>query len=150
MTQYADAARLQKANDALVMGIDATLISQLVDRFYASIRTHDVLGPIFAEHITDWPSHLARMKNFWSSLIVGTGQYHGNPMAKHIAIPGIGPAHFKAWLGLWDSAVAEIVRNPAATELFRSRARRVATSLETAITLNNGGLAAFTKGDIPC
>jgi hemoglobin len=150
VTDYAESARLQKANDALVMGIDANQISALVDHFYASIRVHAVLGPIFAEHISDWPLHLARMKNFWSSLVIGSGQYHGNPMAKHIAIPGIGPAHFTAWLGLWERAVAEIVHNPAAVTLFRDRAHRVASSLKTAISLHNGGLAALTKGDVPC
>ena len=150
MTQYADAARVQKVSDALVMGIDDTLISQLVDRFYTSIRAHAVLGPIFTQHITDWAPHLTRMKRFWSSLAIGSGQYHGNPMAKHIAIPDIGPDHFAAWLGLWDTAVADIVPNPTAAELFRDRARRIATSLETAITLHQGGLAAFNKGEVPC
>ena len=150
MTRYAEAARLQKASDAHVMGIDDTLISHLVDHFYASVRAHALLGPIFTQHITDWRPHLTRMKSFWSSLAIGTGQYHGNPMAKHIAIPGIGANHFAAWLGLWDTAVADIVLNPAAAKLFQDRAHRIATSLETAITLHQGGVAALNKGEVPC
>lgn len=147
---YAEAARARKASDADDMGIDNVLISRLVEHFYEGIRAHDVLGPIFAHRVIDWTPHLARMKDFWASIAIESGRFRGNPMLKHIAIPDLTPAHFAAWLTLWDAAVADVVTNEAAADLFRDRARRIATSLQTGITLHNGGLAALTKGEVTC
>lgn len=147
---YAEEARARKACEADAMGIDDTLISRLVEHFYAGIRAHEMLGPIFERRVANWTPHLARMKDFWASIAIESGRFRGNPMAKHIAIPELTPAHFSAWLTLWDRAVADVVPDPAAADLFRDRARRIATSLQTGITLHNGGLAALTKGEVIC
>jgi hemoglobin len=144
-SSYADQARLQKATDAQAMGIDDAMISELVEAFYTRVRKHPVLGPIFAAKVVNWAPHLGRMKDFWASIAVESGRFRGNPMLKHIAIPGLSPAHFRMWLGLWDEAVAAVVSNPEAVSLFRDRAQRIATSLQTRIALHNGGLAALTK-----
>ena len=144
-TSYAEQARLQKAADAQALNIDDALISALVDAFYARVRSHAVLGPIFASKVVNWAPHLARMKDFWASIAIESGRFRGNPMLKHIAIRGLSPAHFQMWLGLWDEAVADVVSNPEAISLFRDRAQRIATSLQTGIALHRGGLAALTK-----
>ena len=150
ITTYAEQARARKASDADNMGINELLISKLVERFYEGIRKHELLGPIFAERIADWGPHLARMKDFWGSIAIESGRFSGNPMAKHIAIPELTPAHFVAWLTLWDETVSDVVTNEAAADLFRDRARRIATSLQTGIVLHNGGLAALQKGEVRC
>ena len=150
VTTYAEQARVRKASDASGMGIDNLLISKLVERFYEGIRGHELLGPIFERRITDWGPHLARMKDFWGSIAIESGRFRGNPMAEHIAIPRLTPAHFAAWLTLWDEAVSDVVTNEAAADLFRDRARRIADSLQTGITLHNGGLAALQKGEVTC
>ena len=147
---YAEAARAKKASEADDMGIDDALISKLVERFYDRIRTHEMLGPIFEHRVANWTPHLARMKDFWASIAIESGRFRGNPMLKHIAIPGLTPAHFAAWLTLWDATVSDVVTDPAAAELFRDRARRIATSLQTGIALHSGGLAALTKGEVTC
>ena len=147
---FAEAARARKASEAHAMGIDEPLISRLVEHFYDRIRTHEVLGPIFEHRVVNWTPHLARMKDFWASIAIESGRFRGNPMQKHIAIPDLTPAHFVAWLTLWDATVADVVTDPAAAELFRDRARRIANSLQTAITLHNGGLAALAKGEVIC
>jgi hemoglobin len=144
-TSYPEQARLQKAADAQALGIDDALISALVDAFYAGVRSHAVLGPIFASKVVNWAPHLGRMKDFWASIAIESGRFRGNPMLKHIAIAGLSPAHFQMWLGLWDEAVAAVVSNPEAVSLFRDRAQRIATSLQTGIALHNGDLAALTK-----
>jgi hemoglobin len=142
---YANQARLQKATDAQALGIDDALISELVETFYARVRCHPVLGPIFASKVVNWAPHLARMKDFWASIAIESGRFRGNPMLKHIAIPGLSPAHFTMWLGLWDETLTEVVTNPDAASLFRDGAQRIATSLQTGIALHKGGLAALTK-----
>ena len=147
---YAEAARARKASEAYDMGIDDVLISRLVEQFYAAIRTHEMLGPIFEHRVVNWTPHLARMKDFWASIAIESGRFSGNPMQKHSAIPDLTPAHFAAWLTLWDATVADVVTDPAAADLFRDRARRIATSLQTGIALHNGGLAALVKGEVTC
>ena len=145
VTTYAERARQRKAADAQALGIDDALISKLVEAFYTRVRSHPVLDPIFAAKVVNWAPHLARMKDFWASIAIESGRFSGNPMLKHIAIPGLSPEHFQMWLGLWDEVLADVVSNPEAVSLFRDRAQRIATSLQTGIALHNGGLAALTK-----
>ena len=33
-------------------------ILKLIKPFYADVRQHNVLGPIFNSHTTDWPAHM--------------------------------------------------------------------------------------------
>ena len=51
------------------LDIDQALVDRMVDRFYAMVRTHVVLGPIFLREVEDWPRHLDRMQDFLSSVI---------------------------------------------------------------------------------
>ena len=54
--------RGEKSAAAEEIGIDAVFIVNLVEAFRVKIRADDLLEPIFAERITDWPPRLARMK----------------------------------------------------------------------------------------
>lgn len=137
-------ARARKRADALACGIDDALISQLVESFYAAVRRDEVLGPIFAGHIGDWPRHLARMKDFWASIMIESGRFSGNPMQKHIAVGGLDAAHFARWQSLWDQTLTQIAASPAAAERFREAAQRIGESLLTGIRINQGGLAAIS------
>ena len=112
-------------------GIDDRMIRRLVDTFYGTIRRDPVLGPIFADRITDWDEHLERMCAFWSSVVLMSGRYHGQPMAKHAPLP-IDARHFDRWLALFE-ATARKVCPPAAADHFVGRARRIAASLELGI-----------------
>ena len=55
-------------------------ISRLVDAFYAKVRLEPTIGPIFKEQVEDWPTHLALLKSFWCSALLGTGTFKGNPL----------------------------------------------------------------------
>lgn len=50
-------------------GIDQTMIERMVRTFYTPVREDARLGPVFAVRIADWEPHLARMCDFWSSII---------------------------------------------------------------------------------
>ncbi len=39
-------------------------ILKLIKPFYADVRQHTVLGPIFEAHIQDWPAHLDKIAGF--------------------------------------------------------------------------------------
>ncbi|MEO7411560.1 MAG: group III truncated hemoglobin [Sphingomicrobium sp.] len=140
--RHALAARAAKHKAALAIGIDDAFISTLVDRFYDSVRKDDLLGPIFAARVSDWPTHLDRMKSFWSSVLHNSGAYSGNPMLKHLAIPGLDRGHFDRWLTLFGVTLDGLAHDPAAARTVQERARMIATSLVNGIVIKRGGLAA--------
>jgi hemoglobin len=108
-------------------------IRQLVDAFYVKVRGDPELAPIFARAIPgDWQPHLTRMYAFWSSLMLATGRYKGNPVAKHLVIPGMKPELFARWLALFDATCGELFDH-ATSEAFRIKAERIAESLRLAL-----------------
>lgn len=64
-------------------------IKQLVNNFYIKIRQDTELALIFNEAIgdtdEDWQPHLDKLYAFWSSVMLASRRYHGNPM-KNILI----------------------------------------------------------------
>lgn len=118
--------------------IDQGLIDRLVEDFYALIRADALLAPVFAR-ITDWPQHLGRMKLFWASVLLGSGEYSGNPMIKHIAIPGIEAAHFHHWLALFEQSLDAIAVDSVVRARITGRARAIASSLLTGIRIHRDG-----------
>ena len=82
----------------------ASLIA-LVHGFYADVRADPLLGPVFEEALRDrWEPHLARMVDFWSTVAMGSKSFSGNVFGKHMALSGVTPAHFAAWVRLWHSS----------------------------------------------
>jgi hemoglobin len=144
VSDHAVQARAHKMQEALACGIDDVFISRLVERFYAAVREDAVLGPIFSKHVADWPLHLARMKDFWASIMLESGRYSGNPMQKHVAIGGLDAAHFTRWHGLWDQTLDEASPNSLVTERFRDAATRIGESLLSGIEIDRGGLSALS------
>lgn len=137
-------ARDRKMADALACGIDDAFISHLVEQFYEAIRADKILGPIFGAKVSDWPSHLARMKDFWASIMLESGRFSGNPMRKHVAIGGLDIAHFARWQSLWNATLTEIAPNEQVANRFRDAAQRIGESLLTGIQIERGGLAAIS------
>ncbi len=86
-------------------------IAALVDTFYARVRQDELLGPVFERVVGDaWEPHLEKMCAFWSSLVLASGRYKGNPMMAHLRLlPRIGIHHFERWLNLWRQTTAELV-----------------------------------------
>jgi hemoglobin len=121
-------------------GIDEAMIEQLVRGFYARIRADELLGPIFAARIRDWEPHLQRMCAFWSSVVLSSGVYHGQPMRMHLPLP-VDAQHFDHWLQLFEQTARELLSEPIA-EYFIERAQRIARSLEMGIASSQGVLLA--------
>lgn len=139
-------ARARKRAEAEKSGITADYIASFVDAFYARIRTDELLGPIFAERITDWSQHLDRMNRFWRSILHNSGEFSGNPMLKHIAIPGLEERHFAHWLELFYVTLRDLEPDPAATHMVGERARMIADSLLTGIATHRDGLRGARAG----
>jgi hemoglobin len=124
----------------LTVGVDETMVAELVDRFYAKVREDELLGPVFNTRIEDWDEHLAKLRAFWSSVVLMTGRYKGQPMPVHIAISEITDKHFERWLALF-AETAKVVCPPDAAALFVDRSRRIADSLRLGIAASKGIIA---------
>lgn len=127
-------------------GVTEDMIRQVVHGFYGRIRKDALLGPIFEGVIADnWNHHLAKMCDFWSSVLLMTGRYEGRPMPAHIKIRvaesmGLDAAHFDHWLTLFRATVRELCP-PQAAALFEDRAQRIASSLLQGVR--------FARGEMP-
>ena len=115
-------------------------IAELVDRFYAAIRRHAVLAPVFERAIApdEWPQHLATMRRFWSSVMQASGAYSGNPVAVHRAVQGLDRPMFAHWLALFEATTTALFA-PELAAAFMTKARRIAISLELAVFHRLGG-----------
>lgn len=135
-------------------GLDEAGIVRIVDAFYAKVRTDPVIGPVFDAHIaTDhWPTHLGKMYDFWSSLLLGSGRYDGRPMPKHMAISELDDAHFIRWLALFRQTVEELCLPPTAA-LFVDRSERIAQSFRLGLAFHRGedstGIVPLRAGAAP-
>ena len=144
---HVEALRARKRAEAEAIGVDAEYISSFVERFYGKIRQDALLGPIFAERIQDWDVHLGRMKQFWRSVLHASGEFAGNPMVKHIAIPGLEERHFAHWLTLFYATLREAEPSDDATRVVAERARMIADSLLTGIATQRHGLSGARAGE---
>lgn len=122
------------------VGIDEALIARQVHTFYGRVRLDPVLGPIFNDAVEDWDEHLAKLCDFWSSVLLMTGRFKGSPMAAHARRPDIRGEHFPLWLDLFERTAREVCA-PAAADLFVEKAQMIGRSLSL-------GLAAF-RGELP-
>lgn len=89
----------------------------LLRHFYADVRQHAVLGPIFNKHIDDWSAHLAKIASFWARLTGGPSGYLGQMPAKHLRL-GIEEHHFNTWLQLWDLNCCSHLKKTEAEEMI--------------------------------
>lgn len=144
--EHAPAARKAKRVQAEALGVDERFISRMVETFYDAIRQDELLAPIFAERISDWPPHLERMKTFWRSVLFNSGEFSGNPMQKHMVIPGLTEFHFERWLTLFYATLRSLEVEQEGTLLVATRARSIADSLLTGISLRRDGLTGSKAG----
>ena len=110
--------------------IDDAAVGRLVRAFYAKARKDPDLGPIFQAAVgDDWDHHLALMTDFWSSVMLMSGRYRGNPMIKHVRQKAIRPAHFTRWLALFEETANELFTPDCAAQ-FAAKAQNIARGLQ--------------------
>jgi hemoglobin len=118
-------------------GVTEPMIRELVHAFYGRVRADPQLGPIFEAAVDDWDAHLAKLCDFWSSVTLMTGRFKGAPMAAHVRLPDIGPAHFARWLEIWRETARALCPQPAA-DLFIAKAEVIGRSLQMGIAVSRG------------
>ena len=126
----------------VAVGVSEEMIHDVVHAFYGEIRRDPALGPIFNRVVAgDWDAHLAKMCDFWSSVLLMTGRFKGAPMIAHARIPDIRPTHFARGLHVFRQTVERLCP-PAAAGLFAEKSEMIAQSLQMGIAVSRGELPA--------
>jgi hemoglobin len=108
--------------------ITESQIASLVERFYAKVQVDPEIGPIFQGAIENWDAHLALLKDFWSTVLLTTGRYKGNPLLAHFPLP-IKEAHFSRWLTLFSETAREEM-SPAQAAIVARKAELIAMNMK--------------------
>ena len=120
--------------------ITEELLAELIPAFYARVRRDPLIGPVFNAAIDDWPEHLEKLTAFWSSVMLGSGRFRGNPMAAHARhVDVITPAMFERWLAIWAEVTRELTPADAALGL-QDKAGRIGESLQLGLDFHRGVL----------
>lgn len=114
---------------ALADTITEENITTMVYTFYARIRRHETLGPVFNDRLEGrWKMHQENMIDFWSNVLLRTGRYFGNPLVKHRKVSAIQRGHFDEWLELFRDTLEDIY-TPEVVEQIHLASRRMAGGL---------------------
>ncbi|WP_108814671.1 group III truncated hemoglobin [Loktanella sp. Alg231-35] len=116
--------------------ITATEIDRVVAAFYALVREHPGLGPVFATHIADWAAHEAKIARFWRNAILFERGYDGNPMQIHLAAGNVRPPQFAIWLDLFDH-VLQVELPQETADAWSALAHRIGRGLRFGLENNN-------------
>jgi hemoglobin len=114
---------------------DRSDVSFLVRTFYAQIRQHEQLGPIFNGMIHDWEPHLDKLTDFWEGnlFFLVKNRFNGDPKSAHIRVDEwmnhtLTMEHFGWWLNLWIQTLNEHFEGETA-ERAKQIARKMGTFL---------------------
>ena len=103
-------------------------IALLIVRFYAKVRVDPEIGSIVNDAVQNWEAHLALLKDFWSTVLLATGRYKGNPLLAHFRLP-IEERYFARWLTLFSETANEVMTAPHA-EIVAQKANLTAINMK--------------------
>ena len=120
---------LKEAKDNRAEILTEADVEVLVNEFYYKVRQDDLLADIFNSIIKDnWPAHLKRMTDFWSTILLYTKTYKDDPLPKHLPLP-VDKEHFDRWLELFNETIDEHFQGEIA-ENARKRANSIASIMQ--------------------
>ena len=122
-------------------------VKQLVADFYAKVRKHEALGPIFIGAIgaSDelWNAHIEHITAFWTRLLLNEGEFSGQPMKTHAELPPFPKERFGDWLGLWEQTLNEIYTPQVASGIL-AKANQISQRFKFVI-YDCGACAAYYR-----
>jgi hemoglobin len=118
--------------------ITETEIATLVERFYAKVRKDPEIGPIFNHAVQNWDAHLTLLKDFWSTVLLTSGRYKGNPLLAHFRLP-IEAEHFARWLALFGETANEVMSTSHA-DLVMRKANLISMNIKRVMSFGSGEL----------
>lgn len=115
---------------------DETDVDLLVNTFYIKVRNDELLDTVFAPVIkNNWDAHLQLMVGFWSTLLLYTRKYSGDPLPKHLPLK-ISKEHFERWIQLFNETVDELFVGVIA-ENAKKRASSIAKIMKAVKGISN-------------
>lgn len=121
------------------MDITKTQIESFIKNFYTKVNKDNLLSPIFNDVASvDWSEHIPKLAKFWNSIMLKTGEYHGNAYQKHIALVNkvcINDSHFKRWLDLFEKEAKQHFSDSVAKDIT-FKATNIASSLKLGMLKN--------------
>ena len=107
----------QKSNKDLSTSKD---IDYLVRTFYSQAIDDELIGHFFTKVVElDFDKHIPKIVDFWTSVLLGQGNYRGNPIIKHIELSQKSPltkTHFDRWIQLWKQTLDDNYSGPIADQ----------------------------------
>lgn len=104
-------------------------IAIVVNEFYGKALKDEVIGVYFTEIVQlDLETHVPKIVSFWEVMILGEGDYRGNPMREHFPLNrklAMEQKHFDRWLTLWSETIDTHFEGPKAEEA-KSRGGHIA------------------------
>lgn len=122
--------------------VTAGQIAAVVAEFYAVVRTHPGLGPVFAAHVQDWPAHEEKITRFWRNAILFEREYSGNPLVVHQAAGDVRGPMFDVWLGLFESVLRRELPTETAAA-WAALAQRIGRGLRMGVEMRDGRVPAL-------
>ena len=99
-------------------------VELFVRAFYEGVYQDELLRPMFAEHAgVNMEDHLPTMNRFWCHILLGIGEYDGNPFPLHHKLHRIAPIteeHFERWLGLFRRTLDAHFEGPNVEKAMRA------------------------------
>jgi hemoglobin len=124
---------------AALVSVNEDTIHALVHGFYDTVLKDPVIGPIFSREIVPdhWPAHLDKMCAFWSSLLLKSKRYQGNPLRPHLRMSELSDEHFQRWLSLFRATTLKVFDQKDADAVYELAAR-IAQSFRLAVAFHRG------------
>lgn len=108
-------------------------VELLVNSFYEKVLNDEILRPIFIDIAKiELKEHLPHLYSFWESVLLGEGNYRGNPMEVHISLNKKIPLTkdiFTRWLNLFHETIDELFFGDKAEEA-KKRASSIAQLMQ--------------------
>lgn len=107
-------------------------IARVVTHFYARVRDHSMMGPVFAVHVKDWPAHERQEVDFWTATILRAPGPKLNLAATHVAAGNVRPGMFATWLAVFDQVLEDELTPPQAAA-WSALAHRIGRTLRASV-----------------
>lgn len=110
-------------------------IDLLMDVFYAKIRADENgVGDIFNNAVGTsdeaWTVHKKKIGEFWRGMLLGIGNFRGNPPQAHMNLPPFPKEYFDIWLGLFEESLNEVFTEMPAAQILQ-RAQMIAMGFKS-------------------
>lgn len=111
-----------------------TQIDILIEKFYAKVSVHEILGPFFKE--TNWEYHVPRIRAFWYFILLDKPGFKGNIYDAHVNRQ-IKKVHFDIWVQIFCDVIDEHYQGEVA-EKAKSKAKELALLFSWKLTEKDG------------